>query len=398
MIGWVLFSRKDVAAAEQALSADEQGVRDEIGFLALHQALADRFFPGTSVLHTRLRYALFVPWLMLHAEGNTKNLRKSSLRLTQQLAAANEGGVIGQRILPREPAQTPAMIYWSALGRWDILQPRMDGIVPTRDQVMKRIALAAKSSASNRLEIDGERIADWETSPFVSSLPKPPNKFLQDATDMNFTLLKREQDFLRDKLMAVKREDGKQSLLGVLAEKQINVIGADIAWHTTIQQAAADEDKAYLKLAQQASSLAGIGRAVYAALVEKAKNQDDGARNHEYWEHLCAMCEEHDQAALALDLQKLQAALPTLPSSLLKVLDDTKKWFGGQRKNLNGLEEIYRSTEVQRKGRKARLGPSEGAKRRRAEWNTPQMPYPKAEPLHYRWFRVRQLLNDLNGH
>ena len=25
---------------------------------------ADRFFPGTSVLHTRLRYALFVPWLV----------------------------------------------------------------------------------------------------------------------------------------------------------------------------------------------------------------------------------------------------------------------------------------------------------------------------------------------
>lgn len=396
MIGWVLFSRKDVAAAEQALRADEQGVRDEIGFLALHQALADRFFPGTSVLHTRLRYALFVPWLMLHAQGDTKRLRESSLRLTQQLAAANESGIIGQRILPREPVQTPSMIYWSALGRWDILQPRMDGIVPTRDQVMKRIALAAKNSASNRLEIDGERIAEAEASPFVR-LPEPPAGFLRDTDTLNFNLLEREKKFLRDKLMAVLRDDKKQSLLGRLAEQSVDVSESDAAWHVTVQQAADEEDKRYLKLAQQASSLAGIGRAVYAALVEKVKNQDDGTKEKKYWELLGAMCEEHHQMAVALDLQTLQTALPNLPSSLLCILGKTKEWLGGQRKSLNGLGEIYCDVEVQRKGRKARLGPSEGAKRRRAEWNTPQMPYPKAEPLHYRWFRVRQLLNDLNG-
>ena len=63
MIGWVLLSREAVARAEEALASNEKGVRDEVGFLALHQGLADRFFPGTSVLHTRLRYVLFVPWL-----------------------------------------------------------------------------------------------------------------------------------------------------------------------------------------------------------------------------------------------------------------------------------------------------------------------------------------------
>ena len=42
--------------------ADSAGVRDEVGVLSLHTAYANRFFLGTSVQQTRLRYALFVPW------------------------------------------------------------------------------------------------------------------------------------------------------------------------------------------------------------------------------------------------------------------------------------------------------------------------------------------------
>ena len=45
--------------------ADSEGVRDEVGVLALHTTYANRFFPGTSVQQTRLRYALFVPWQVM---------------------------------------------------------------------------------------------------------------------------------------------------------------------------------------------------------------------------------------------------------------------------------------------------------------------------------------------
>lgn len=61
--GWTLLSRDALRRAETQLRDDVEGVRDEIGFLSLHQAYADRFFPGMSVLHTRLRYVLFVPWM-----------------------------------------------------------------------------------------------------------------------------------------------------------------------------------------------------------------------------------------------------------------------------------------------------------------------------------------------
>ena len=67
--GWTLLSPEAIRKAEARLREDAQGVRDEIGFLFLHQAYADRFFPGTSVQQTRLRYALFVPWIEILLAG-----------------------------------------------------------------------------------------------------------------------------------------------------------------------------------------------------------------------------------------------------------------------------------------------------------------------------------------
>ncbi len=120
MIGWIMLSRQAVASAEAALKNDQLGVRDEIGFLTLHQAFADRFFPGTSVLQTRMRYALFVPWLMEAANGNLAQLRKLELELTWQLNRGPDknDGVIGGSIPDRSPIQPASMIYWAALSRW----------------------------------------------------------------------------------------------------------------------------------------------------------------------------------------------------------------------------------------------------------------------------------------
>ena len=60
ILGWTMLSREEMRQAER-LTSGEQDTRDEIGFLLIHQGFADRFFPGTSVLHTRVRYALLVP-------------------------------------------------------------------------------------------------------------------------------------------------------------------------------------------------------------------------------------------------------------------------------------------------------------------------------------------------
>ena len=63
--GWTYLSRDALRQAERQLAATGEDIRGEIGFLIIHQRYADFFFPGTSVLHTRLRYAMFVPWIYL---------------------------------------------------------------------------------------------------------------------------------------------------------------------------------------------------------------------------------------------------------------------------------------------------------------------------------------------
>ena len=71
-LGWTMLSREEMRQVERSLANNEQDTRDEIGFLLIHQGFADRFFPGTSVLHERIRYALFVPWLYLRAAENPR--------------------------------------------------------------------------------------------------------------------------------------------------------------------------------------------------------------------------------------------------------------------------------------------------------------------------------------
>ena len=72
--GVTYLSKEALRDARRFMHADQAGVRDEVGFLIIHQRYADRFFPGTSVLHTRLRYVLFIPWI--YADARNSRLRQ----------------------------------------------------------------------------------------------------------------------------------------------------------------------------------------------------------------------------------------------------------------------------------------------------------------------------------
>src|SRR4051794_26161531 len=100
-LGWTMLSREEMRQAER-LAGGGQDTRDEIGFLLIHQGFADRFFPGTSVLHTRVRYALFVPWLFVHAAAHHSRgsdlesaIRRDLIRLAVRLKRGEKYGVIG---------------------------------------------------------------------------------------------------------------------------------------------------------------------------------------------------------------------------------------------------------------------------------------------------------------
>ena len=170
--GWTYLSRNAVRRAERQLANSGDGVRDEIGFLIIHQRYADYFFPGTSVLHTRLRYALFVPWIYqtLYAEGSsgrvTDRLQRAETKLAGRLRYAKGGGAIGGDKFPNPISQPPSVSYWAALGTWGVLRP-VDERLPSRTHLNAML----QSKYRKAVDDDGQALARAEL-PFTA-LPNP---------------------------------------------------------------------------------------------------------------------------------------------------------------------------------------------------------------------------------
>lgn len=114
-LGWAALSRTRLNKAEAQLEQGQEGVRDEVGVLALHTAYADRFFPGTSTQQRRLRYALFVPWQIesllrrkTTAAQARGELERGEIQLANRLSG-EEFGVIGvQNAAEGRPVSIPA--------------------------------------------------------------------------------------------------------------------------------------------------------------------------------------------------------------------------------------------------------------------------------------------------
>jgi Family of unknown function (DUF6361) len=159
-LGWTYLSREALARAKAQMDEESMGVRDEIGFLTVHQRYADRFFPGTSVLHTRARYAVFVPWLFEDLAGLTgpaamRALRERERELAGRLKDAGESQVIGSRVYPKPSSQPPSTVYWNALAIWGILRSRLDGRTISRMEAhcLLKGAGAASTTMANRFSV-----------------------------------------------------------------------------------------------------------------------------------------------------------------------------------------------------------------------------------------------------
>ena len=313
--GWTYLSRNALRRAERQLANSGEGVRDEIGFLIIHQRYADYFFPGTSVLHTRLRYALFVPWIYqtLYAEGGSgpvaDRLQREEIKLAGRLKYAKGGGAIGGDNFPDPISQPPSVSYWTALGTWGVLR-QVDEHLPSRAQL--NTMLGERVEANNY----------WD--PGIVELAK---------------------------------EDGPK-----------------------------------LRRAGYAASLAAVGRAVYAALVETLQEDDGQSPTAIHRKLLPKVIEEHAARARRVNMLDLIQDTGSLPDAVVQVLEKTIAWLAAGAKNAMALRDVYEHAEYDRKGRRARLSRLAGAERR-IEWRNSE--HAAATPLHFRWSQVRRLLRDL---
>ena len=369
---------------------DGAGVRDEVGFLLIHQRYADRFFPGTSVLQTRLRYALFVPWLLeqLRDRGlSGKAFAAALVREETALAERLKGesyGVIGRLMLPEASNQPPSYVYWTALSTWGLVARKSNGRSWSRSDVA---ALAIKSKGG--LKDDDNRSLEADRWP-IEPTPEPPAEWKADGP-LGFDLEPAEKEHMARLLRATRTRDGHESLLSTLVGRDLSSSG--VCWDARVMKVAG-EHRAALERAGRAASLAAIGRGIYAALVEEAKERDGREVGRRHRDALGDALQDHSVAAAQVNDDLMLADLGDgVPGQVADVLRKTVAWVRSGERPTSDLLTTYRRAEIARKGPRARLAEEQRGVDRRIEWKADEHPLP--EPLHYRWSQVRTLLRDL---
>lgn len=169
--------------------------RDELGIGQIRDAFSDSLFPGTSVIQTRARYYLFVPWT--YQQGADKRKRGAALtawtndqerRLILTLRDKQHLGV-GQGLIGRVAGAglkiLPSSIYWSGLTRYGIL---------LADVAPDQLGILAASHSEDELVERAPRA--WSPT-----LPPPPAGF-PDEVENGLDLLPDEADWLRERILS----------------------------------------------------------------------------------------------------------------------------------------------------------------------------------------------------
>lgn len=388
--GWTYLSRDALRKAQAQLAGQTQGVRDEVGFLELHQRYADRFFPGTSVLHTRLRYALFVPW-MYEALARRRNVgsvqrlvEREELRLAKRLQGAGTG-VIGGDKWPESTQQPPSVVYWGALTSWGIIRTRGDGRPFSRRETHARLKASSRQS-----DDDGAPLDDSE--PLFIAMPGMPEEW-DAATRVTFGLNSSEANFIRQRWQATpcSADPTREPLLARLAAKDF--IGAPNCWDAAVLRLAGPDREALVN-AGRAAALSAIGRGVYAALVEALYAEyDEQPAREAHRKILDEVLAKHRSEAVKFDISDTEADVGPLSDTLRAVLIQTHSWVKERRSDPLLLIDSYAEAEEVRKTTRARLAQTLEGRNKRAEWIVDDHPPPAQ--LHYRWKNVQEFINDL---
>jgi hypothetical protein len=277
-LGWTYLSRKSLRQAESQLAGDTQGVRDEIGFLLLHQHFADKFFPGTSVLQTRLRYVFFIPWMyqVIAGRGPSSSIEHEIADFEQRICGKLVGvfprqlGVIGGRTWPKSISQPPSTVYWNSMSVWGLLLRGEDR------RVMGKTRLRGLIQTNRRARQSGDEFSnELEALPFDTEIPAAPEEFV-GAGALNFSLTAAEKTYLVSKLSRLTVGRNKitllEKLIPALQKNAAAILRSTNCWDPTILKLATD-DRASLKMAERAAAIVAIGRGVYAALVALAQRR-----------------------------------------------------------------------------------------------------------------------------
>jgi hypothetical protein len=254
----------------------ERDTVDELGVGSVRDAFSNLLFPGTSVLHSRARYLLFVPWIYLGLERQrvpsnqiAARARRDEIRLIHALIEGGEGegsGVIGA-VARERLKQLPSYAYWNGL---EILGIRLyqgsnDRYHRSLDGYYRLLRELPRG--------EGDEPTDGLRSNWHPELPPPPDRLLEAAS---FELTHAEAIYLRERIHA----SAPGSLLDVLASRARPARHVSFPWqHPDVRRLPSDLAES-LQHARTFSEVMHGASLLYNLMLAEARQLDDRATNY----------------------------------------------------------------------------------------------------------------------
>jgi hypothetical protein len=177
MIAWLDTTAEEQRIARELIALFTQiESRDELGIGQVRDAFSESLFPGTSVIQTRARYFLFVPWCYrdgkahgrsgercrVLGERQERHLIATFLKARENGESDDLSGLIGIRA-GIAVKTLPSAIYWGALYRYGVL---------THDTDRNHLGLREAIDPDPATELASREIGDWQ-----AGLPPAPDDF-----------------------------------------------------------------------------------------------------------------------------------------------------------------------------------------------------------------------------
>lgn len=239
MIAWLDASREDQRRMREIVNLFTQSEsRDELGIGQVRDAFSDSLFPGTSTLHTRARYLLFVPWCFVAAAAKGGTAAKGERRVEDNERALIAGlqdlgatdGLIG-RVAGVAVKTLPSTVYWGALRQYAIVR------VP---EPLDALGLPGSPDP------DQEELAERVRGAWSPTLPPVPAAFPRHP-ETGFELSRAEAGWLQERMLG----GTEGSLLHHLAsDGNRPQVSSKAPWHDPVCHTSAPEVRRTLEHAR----------------------------------------------------------------------------------------------------------------------------------------------------
>ena len=267
-VTWLDFSETHQQKLNEALkNFEEKGTVDDLGFGSIRDVISGSFFPGTSVLQTRAKYFLLIPWVYQYAESRWGNqLQAKAADLERKLIAAlmesdDTDGVIGSS-RGKDLKNLPSSIYWSGLQTFGIFLLKGRGI---------RHYARMSNKSSDGTEFEGE--FDQVSKSFWNKLPSAPPEFFSFKF-AELALTKEEAVWLSERFMSAQSILGRPNLLSELVRSIQNndhsFLDSNYVWDVTFSDQVDRDLRSLVEHSRHFSQLAHGASLLYNLMLTEA--------------------------------------------------------------------------------------------------------------------------------